>query len=121
MLTFCLQTELAKTPDADDPAVLPSTSDSNAIISSPHDDASNVGVPEDRRDVLKTGTVVPAVYHGSARPHKIVSDKPTDDRTAASDVHHRTTKNQEGGGDRYPAVSIPLTCQSPSSGSSPLA
>ena len=110
MLTFCLQTELAKTPGPDDSAVLPSTSDTNAIISGPHDDASKAGVPEDRRNALKTGTAVPAVDHGSPRPHKILSDKPAYDHTAASDVHHRMTKSQEGGGGRYRAVSITLTC-----------
>ena len=67
-----LQTELAKTPDANDSAVLPSSSDTNVIVSGPHDDVSKAGVPEDRRDALKTGIVVPLVDHGSARPHKIL-------------------------------------------------
>ena len=113
LLTFSLQTELAKTPDANDSAVLPRSSDTNIIGSAPHDDVSKAGVPEDRRDVLKTGIVVPVVDHGSARPHKILSDKTADDHTAASDVHHRTTKNREDGGSRYRAVSIHLTYPPP--------
>ena len=120
LLTFCLQTELAKTPDANDPAVLPSTSDSNAIISGPHNDVSNAGVPEVRRDALKTGIVVSGVDHGSAHPHGILSDKPADDHTAAYGVHLCTTKSREDGGSRYRAVSIHLNCPLPSSGLSPL-
>ena len=118
IVNFVPQTELAKTADANDSTVLPSTSNTNAITSGPHDDVSNAGVPEDRRDVSKTGIIVPAVDRGSAHPHPypMLSDKLADDHTTASDVHHRTTKFHEDGGSRYRAVSIHLTCPSPSSG-----
>ena len=86
----------------------------------PHSDVSTAGVPEYRPDVLRTGTVVPRIDHGSVHPHTILSDKAVGDHTAASDVRHRTTKSREEGGSRYRAVSIPLTCPSPSSSSSPL-
>ena len=120
IVNFVPQTELAKTPDANDSTVLPSTSNTNAITSGPHDDVSNAGVPEDCRDVSKTGIIVPAVDRGSAHPHPMLSDKLADDHTAASDVHRRATKSQEDGGSRYRAVSIHLTCPSPSKGLSPL-
>ena len=90
------------------------------MVSDPHSDVSTAGVPDYRRDTLRISTVVPGVDHGSAHPHAILSDKPADDRPAASDVHHRTTKSREDDGSRYRAVSIPLICPSPSSGSSPL-
>ena len=116
--TFCFQTELAT--DANDPAVLQGTSDFHVIVSEPHSDVSTAGVLEYSRDVLRAGTVVPGIDHYSAHPHAILSDKRTDDHTAASDVHHRTRKIREDDGSRYRAVSTPLTCPSPNSGSSPL-
>ena len=58
---FCLQTELATGPDANDPTVLQGNSDAHATASDPHDDASNPGVPENRRDDSKTSVIVPGV------------------------------------------------------------
>ena len=90
------------------------------MVSDPPSDVSTAGVPEFCRDVLRTGTAVPGVDHGSAHPHAILSDKPADDHTAASGIHRCTTKSREDGGSRYRAVSIHLNCPSPSSGLSPL-
>ena len=106
--SFCLQTELATGPGANDPTVLQGTSDTHVTVSDPHDDVSNPGFPEDRHDDSKASVIVPGVDHGSALPRPILSDKPADDHTTASDVHHHTTKRQEHRGHRYRAVSIPL-------------
>ena len=115
MLTFCLQTDLATRLDVEDPAVLQATSATHAKV-------SNSGASEDGRDILGTDTIPPAVDRGSVRPHKILSDKPADDHMGASDIHRLTLNSLEDDGDRYRAVSIPLTCPSlGSSGSSPLA
>ena len=106
---FCLQTELATSPDSNDPAVLQGTSDAHATISDPHDDSTG-GVSEDRRDILKARTAVLGINHRPAHPHPFFSDGPEDNYTVVSDDHHRTTKGREDGGSRYRAVSIPLTC-----------
>ena len=66
LLTFCLQIELATTPNVDGPAALHST-DTHAIVSELRDNVSNLGVPEDSRDVTNTDAVV----SGSAHPHPI--------------------------------------------------
>ena len=114
-----LQTELATGPDVDHPADLQGTLNTHVTVPDPHSDVSNPGVPGDRCDVLKTDTA-PGADRGPTHPHPILSDKPANDLTVASDVNHRTTKSREDDGSRYRAVSIPLTCPSLSSGSSPL-
>ena len=117
--SFYLQTELATGPGANDPTVLQGTSDTHVTVSDPQDDVPNPGVPENRRDDSKTNVIIPGVDHGSALPRPILLDKPADDHTVVSDVHHHTTKSQEDRGRRYLAVSIPSTRPSLSSGSSP--
>ena len=72
---------------------------------------------EDSRNAVKTDATVSGVQHGSVHHHPTFSNKPADDQTVASDVHHRISKSQEDSSSRHRAVSISLTCSSQSSDS----
>ena len=80
------------------------------MTSDPHDDVSNSGVLQSRRHPVETDAVITGVQHGSVHHHPALSDKPVDDHTIASDVHHRMLKSQEDSSSRHRAVSISLTC-----------
>ena len=108
-MTFCSQAELATRSDENTPAVPQNTSDTHTIVFDPYG-VSDAGVPQNSRDA---DAVVSGVDHGSAHPHP-------DNHLVASKVHPRTSKSQEDGADRDRAVSIALTCLSPSNDSPPL-